>query len=179
MSDEPTTIDETTDEGAGAPAATPTPRGRLHHPVWLVLIGVLASAAVFLIGGALMHHGGRGPGGFDGHRGGMMAGRADRGPGMHWGGPGGMRGDSGRGMMGERPGMFNGPGGAQSGADGVDHRAMMRDALASLGVTDAELATALTKQVDKLEKAKTITADQADAMRAHIKAQHAASTSTK
>lgn len=186
MSDETTptaSSDAPTNEpAAAAPSATP---GRSHHPAWLVLIGVAASALVFFIGGAITHHGDHGRGKFGGHRGGMMDGRGDRGPGGRWGGPDGMRGGmdgrhsgmGGAGMMHDGPGMMGGPGGASAAASGTDPHTLMQNALKSLGVTDAELASALTKQVDKLEKAKKITAAQATAMRADI-AEHHASTTT-
>jgi hypothetical protein len=120
---------------------------RSYHPVVLVLIGVVSSLVVVF--GVLTlahawgdHHEGK----RYGHEYGMR-GEHDR------------RGDGPRGMM-ERGPRMHGRGG--------ERPEIMRDALASLGVTDKELADALTKQISKLEKAGDITERQADFMRDHV-----------
>lgn len=152
------------DEATTSPPSTVAAGGRARNTAVLVLIGVAAASVVFLAGAALVHRGMH-------DRGHAMHGRGEG----HWmmrhGGP-----DEGRGMEG--PMRAGGVMDAMTAVHGADGR-LVRDALASLGVTGAELSAALLEQVDVLEQDGTLTADQATLLRAHIRLEHGAPSTAK
>lgn len=176
MGDKANSTDSASNDGigekdGGAPSPSIAPGHRALHPIVLVLIGVAASAVVFLAGGALMHAAHDGPRfdgpGFSGqrHDGPVRDERMSferRGGGFAQGARGG---DGIRGRMG-------GPGGPGM-REGVGGRQLMRSALKSLGISDAELSAAMVKQVDAMLKKGDITAEQATAIKAHVEQEFA------
>lgn len=123
-----------------------------YHPAFLVLLGVAVSTIVFVTLGAITDH----------HR----YRRTNDVIAMH------SRHADGRYMGSREPELFGRvPGRSNASALAMLHEGdldIMHDALASLGVTDAQLRDALILQIDKLEKQSKLTNQEADALRVHV-----------